>query len=430
MLDLLLIIALGFLGSFGHCMGMCGPLTVALALSQSDYPSARLRDRHDIPSDVPSDSDIAKDRYPERKNNSGQFHLLLNLGRVVSYALIGAALGGLGSIVVASGQLAGIGSNLRQVMAIVTGSLLIWFGIGQIKPRWLPRLPFLHPVSGEIHNRLSWGMNRLSTQSQWWTPILLGSVWGLIPCGFLYTAQLKAVETGSWFTGMMTMLCFGLGTAPMMLGVGISASRVSADRRSQLFRLGGWVTLLIGVLTLLRADAMVDYTGHGALLLLMLALMARPLSVFWTAPLQYRRLIGVAAFILALAHTAHMLDHSLNWNPDAIAFMIPQHRLGMVLGILSLVLMVPAAITSSDRLQQELRQRWRKIHLLTLPGMILAVGHTVLIGSHYLGDLQGNLDSKLRVAAVVILGSLILLFRSPWLWKIIGHQQSYVPPKS
>jgi hypothetical protein len=44
--------------------------------------------------------------------------------------------------------------------------------------------------------------------------------------------------------------------------------------------------------------------------------------------------------------------------------------------------------------------------------------------------LQVNLDSKLRVAAVVILGSLILLSRSPWLWKIIGHQKSYVPPKS
>jgi uncharacterized protein len=427
-LDLLLIVALGFLGSFGHCMGMCGPLTVALALSQGDSLSdtrkdsfhVALRDRHNEPS-VP---DSTSDRHPVKNINPWQFHLLLNLGRIFSYALVGAALGSLGSMVVASGQLAGIGSSLRQGMAIFTGSLLIWFGIGQIKPHWLPRLPFLHPVSGEIHDRLSLGMNRLSTQQQWWTPALLGGVWGLIPCGFLYTAQLKAVETGSWFIGMMTMLCFGLGTAPMMLGVGVSTSRVSTDRRSQLFRLGGWVTLVIGILTLLRSDAMVDYTGHGALLLLMLALMARPLSAFWTLPLQYRRLIGVGAFILALAHTAHMLDHSLNWNPDAIAFMIPQHRLGMVLGILSLFLMLPAAVTSSDRLQQKLGQRWRKIHLLTLPGMILAVGHTVLLGSHYLGDMQMSLDSKLRVAAVVILGSLILLFRSPWLWKIIGRQKS------
>ena len=404
MIELLLIIALGFVGSFGHCVGMCGPLTVALALSQQD------------------DSD--------RGMSGFQFHLLLNLGRVVSYTLVGATLGGLGSIVVASGQLAGIGSSLRQIMAILTGILLIWFGIRQIKPHWLPQLPFLHPLTGSIHKRLNSGMNQLSVQQQWWTPALLGGVWGLIPCGFLYTAQLKAVETGSLPAGAMTMLCFGLGTLPMMLGVGVSASKISGDRRSQLFRLGGWVTLAIGILTLLRTDAMIDYTGHGALILLMLALIARPLSRFWHAPLQYRRTIGVGAFVLALAHTAHMLEHSLNWNLDAIAFMFPQHRLGMAGGILSLFLMLPATVTSSDRLQQNLGERWRKIHLLTVPALIFAVGHTVLLGSHYLGSLQLDLDHKVRGIVVIALGVLVLLLRSPFFWKIICHRQSYVPPKN
>ena len=401
MLDLLLIVALGFLGSFGHCMGMCGPLTVALALSQDNGTN---------------------------KMKGWQFHLLLNLGRICSYGMVGLALGGLGSIVVASGQLAGIGSSLRQFMAVFTGILLIWFGIGQIKPGLLPRLPFLHPLQGKVHQRLNSGMDRLSSKRQWWTPFLLGGVWGLIPCGFLYTAQLKAVETGSLLLGALTMLCFGLGTAPMMLGVGISASKISADRRSQLFRLGGWVTLTIGILTLLRSDAMVDYTGHAALLLLMLALVARPLSKFWLVPLQNRRIIGVGAFVLATAHTAHMLDHSLNWNPDAIAFMLPQHRLGMILGILSLALMVPAAITSSDRQQKKLGKRWRKIHLLTVPSFILVVGHTVLLGSHYLGDLQLSTDSQIRVVIVILLTALVLFSRSLFVWKIIGRANSYVPP--
>ena len=404
MLELLLIIALGFVGSFGHCVGMCGPLTVALALSQQDNQDHHFR--------------------------GFRFHLLLNLGRVISYALVGASLGSLGSIVVASGQLAGIGSSLRQFMAIFTGILLIWFGLRQIRPHWLPQLPFLHPLTGSIHNRLNSGMNRISTQTQWWTPALLGGVWGLIPCGFLYTAQLKAVETGSLAAGAMMMLGFGLGTLPMMLGVGVSASKISADRRSQLFRLGGWVTLAIGILTLLRTDAMVDYTGHGALLLLMLALIARPLSRFWTAPLQYRRTIGVGSFILALAHTAHMLEHSLNWNLDAIAFMFPQHRLGMAGGILSLFLMLPATVTSSDRLQQNLGQRWRKIHLLTVPALIFAIGHTVLLGSHYLGDLQLGLDNKLRAVLVLFLGALVLGLRSSFFCKIIGYKKSYVPPKN
>jgi uncharacterized protein len=70
-LDLLLIVALGFLGSFGHCIGMCGPLTVAFALSQESDRPARIK--------------------------GWQFHLLLNTGRIISYSLVGAVLGGLGS---------------------------------------------------------------------------------------------------------------------------------------------------------------------------------------------------------------------------------------------------------------------------------------------------------------------------------------------
>ena len=385
MLDLLLIVTLGFLGSFGHCVGMCGPLTVAFALSQQDSKSEQI--------------------------NGWQFHLLLNLGRIISYSFVGAALGGLGSVFVASGQLAGIGSDLRQGMAIITGILLVWFGLGQLKPNLLPRIPFFHPLQGEIHNRLNSGMNQVSVNQYWWTPALLGSFWGLIPCGFLYAAQLKAVETGDLWIGALTMMCFGLGTIPTMLGVGVSASKISADRRSQLFRLGGWVTVTIGILTLLRTDAMIDYTGHGALLLLMVALIARPLSLFWAVPMQYRRIIGVGSFVLALAHTAHMMDHSLNWNPDAIAFMLPQHRLGMMGGIISLFLMLPAAITSSDRWQKYLGQYWRKIHLLSVPALVFAVFHTVLLGSHYLGELQLSFNSKLRVGIVLILGSIVLLAR-------------------
>ncbi|BAZ43292.1 ferric reductase domain-containing protein [Chondrocystis sp. NIES-4102] len=404
MLDLLLIFTLGFLGSFGHCVGMCGPLTVAFALSQADNANKVI--------------------------SGWQFQTLLNLGRIVSYALVGAALGGLGSAFVASGQLAGIGSYFRQLMAFLTGILLIWFGLSQIKPNWLPRLPLLHPLQGDIHNRLSLGMNKLATQQQWWTPALLGSIWGLIPCGFLYVAQLKAVETGSLLSGAITMFCFGLGTMPIMLGVGISATKVSADRRSQLFRLGGWVTLMIGFLTLLRTDAMVDYTGHTSLFLLMLALVARPLSRFWAAPWQYRRLIGVTAFILALVHTGHMLNHSFNWNLEAIAFMLPQHRLGVIAGVSAIFLMFPAAITSSDRSRQKLRQSWRKIHLLTVPALILAITHTVLLGSHYLGDLELGLDSKLRVLIIILLGIVVLLLRSPFIWAIFGRRQDYVPPKS
>ncbi|MEW6492774.1 MAG: sulfite exporter TauE/SafE family protein [Cyanobacteriota bacterium] len=385
LLELFLIMTLGFLGSFGHCVGMCGPIAVAFSLSQ---------------------------KPKNHKKLPLQFHILLNLGRIVSYALVGAGIGALGSVLLAGGQLAGIGSGLRQGMAILAGIMLIWFGLMQLKPDFLPRLPLLHPLTqGKWHQRLSVAMAELSAKSHWWTPALLGGVWGLMPCGFLYAAQIKAAETGNLWLGAATMLAFGLGTMPTMIGLGISASKLSTDQRSQLYRLGGWMTLTIGILTLLRTDAMVDYTGHASLILLMLALIARPISRFWAQPLKYRRAIGVGSYVLALAHTGHMLEHTLQWNVEALSFMLPMHQVGIWAGIVALVLMTPAALTSFDRLQNTLGKRWRQIHLLTIPALLLTTVHTVLIGSHYLGSLEGTWVNQVMVAIASLLTVSVLVVR-------------------
>lgn len=395
---------LGFLGSFGHCVGMCGPIAVAFSLSH---------------------------KQDNQKNLSLGFHLLLNLGRIVSYALVGAGIGALGSVVIAGGQLAGVGSGLRQGMAIVTGVMLIWFGLVQIKPDFLPRLPLLHPLTqGKLHQRFSAAMADLSAKPHWWTPTLLGGVWGLIPCGFLYAAQIKAAATGNLWMGAATMLAFGLGTMPTMLGVGVSASKLSAEKRSALFRLGGWVMLIIGILTLLRTDAMVDYTGHASLILLMLALIARPISGLWAQPLRYRRALGVGAYVLGLAHAGHMLDHTLRWNFEALSFMLPLHQVGIWTGIVALGLMTPAALTSFERLQTSLGKRWRYIHLLAIPALLLAAIHTVLIGSHYLGQLEWAWQNQLRsaIAGILVIGVLLLRWR--WLWSLFSLEKFYAPPNS
>ena len=367
MIDLILIATLGFLGSFGHCAGMCGALTVSFALSTKNQ---------------------------ETWWTSLVFHLLLNGGRIVSYGLVGGILGGFGNLLFTS--------QVRQIMAIITGLLLIWWGLIRIKPDFLPQLPIIHPLQGKLHQSLSLAMNRVANRNSWWTPVVLGLLWGLIPCGFLYIAQIKSAETGDLWWGAATMLAFGLGTMPTMLGVGVSASRISADRRSQLFRLGGWITLIIGILTLLRTQAMIDYTGHGALLLLMLALIARPISGWWKGLLRYRRLIGVSSYILAIAHVLHQLDHSLNWQPQAIFFMLPSHQLGLIAGIVALLLITPAAITSSPRWQKSLGKSWRKIHLLSVPALILGVIHTIYVGSHYLGELEPTWHNQVRTIVVIV----------------------------
>jgi sulfite exporter TauE/SafE len=397
MLDLLLIAILGFLGSFGHCAGMCGPLTMAFSLSNS---------RND-------------------KLAAFRFHLLLNLGRIAAYALVGAAIGGLGSVLIAGGLLAGTGSELRRAIALLTGTMLIWFGVVQIQPNLLPRLPLLHPMS---HDRVGQAMSKLSAQKNWWVPVGLGLLWGLIPCGFLYAAQIKAAETGNPVLGAATMLAFGLGTGPTMLGVGFFAGRLSANRRSQLFRMGGWVTVAIGILTLLRTDEMVDFTGHAALLCLMLALLARPVSKFLPQLLRYRRALGVGAFVLAVAHTFHILDHTLQWNFDAVSFMLPQHQLGMAAGMLSLLLMVPAAVTSVDRIQNFLGKLWRMLHLLSVPAFLLCAVHAALIGSHYLGGFEWTAVNQLRALLLGIIALGVLLVRSRLFWSVLSLKNFYVSP--
>lgn len=411
MLDLFLLFVLGFLGSFGHCAGMCGPIAAAFSLSQ--------RRENSVGRPL---AGISK--------RSLLFHLLLNLGRLLSYALIGAGIGALGSVLVAGGQMAGVGSLLRRVMALLTGSLLIWFGLTQVSPEILPRLPFLHPLlQGKLHERLSSVMVKLSFGDRWWTPFSLGAIWGLIPCGFLYTAQIKAAGAGSAWAGSLTMLAFGLGTLPTMLLVGVSAGMMSRDRRSQLFRMGGWVTLTIGILTLLRsADTMVDYTGHAALICLMLALIARPVSHLWTFPLRYRRAFGVGAFILSIAHMFHMVVHSWNWRVEKLFFMLPQHQQGIVMGGIALLLMLPLAITSFDRAQKWLGRGWRSLHLLSIPALILGIMHTILVGSHYLGALQ--LSDFNRGATVMLgaIGVVVLLIRHRWLWSLLGLEKFYAAP--
>ncbi|MFM5889479.1 MAG: sulfite exporter TauE/SafE family protein [Dolichospermum sp.] len=398
MLDLSLIILLGFLGSFGHCFGMCGPLTVAFSLSK------------------------------QQKNPTWQqqlkFHTLLNLGRMLSYTLAGAAIGSIGSVLVEGGQLAGIGSNLRHWIAIITGMMLIWFGLGQIKPGFLPHIPLLHPLlKSNLHNKLSADMMKLSAQTQWWTPVILGMTWGLMPCGFLYAAQIKAAATGNLWQGAVTMLAFGIGTLPIMVGVSVSTALLSQDRRSQLFQLGGWVTLVIGVITLLRTgDTMTDYSGHAALICLILSLIARPVNSFWSALLRYRRALGVGAFVLSGVHTLHHFQHALNWNFTAFWFLPLEFQWGISAGVVALIFITPAACTSFDFMQNLLGKYWRQIHLFSVPALLLSAIHTVLMGSHYFRN-------QLTVILLGIITLGVLLVRSRYFWIYLGLKKFYVPPK-
>ncbi len=403
------MVALGFVGSFGHCVGMCGPLTIAFSLSSSG--AKRAGESH-------SGSQGNDKTQTDTWRSQLQFHGLLNLGRLVSYSLVGAIIGGLGSAVAAGGQWFGVGSPVRQGLSILTGVSLIWFGLVQIKPQWLPKIPVLHPLSGvKGHQRINDWFDRFGRNATWFQPALIGLLWGSIPCGFLYAAQLKAIAAGSPLAGAITLLSFGLGTLPVMIGVGTTVGQLGSDRRSQLFQLGGWISMVVGGLTLLRTGQMVDHTGHCALICLMLSLMARPIANLWSAPLKYRRGIGVAAYVLALAHCAHMFEHSFEWQWQAILFLPPSNQWGIWGGAIALILLTPAALTSFDWAQKNLGKAWRSLHLLSVPAFILAAGHTVFSGSSYLGQIDLSRLNWARTGVVVCLVAIVCVAR--WIkWQI------------
>lgn len=404
MLDLLLLTSLGFLGSFGHCLGMCGPIAVAFSLAT---PGQR----------------------PPSPWRQVAFHLALNLGRLVSYVLVGAAIGSLGSVLVAGGSVAGVGSPLRRGIALLTGAMLMGFGLRQVAPGLLPKLPVIHPLQGRLHTTLQGAMARTAQAQRWWTPAVLGLAWGLIPCGFLYAAQLKAAATSSPLEGALTLGAFGVGTLPMMVGVGASSAWLSRDRASQLFRLGGWITLAIGILTLTRTgDTMGDPTGYLALGLLVLSLIARPISGLWPGPLRYRRLIGVGAWVLAIAHSLHMVTHSWNWNLRAIRFMLPQHQQGILAGALALGLMIPLALTSSPAAQRWLGHQWRRLHLLSLPALGLGLLHGAWMAASP-GETALWGIPLVPGTVLACIGLAVLAVRSRWVWTMMKVEHWYVAPK-
>jgi uncharacterized protein len=189
------------------------------------------------------------------------------------------------------------------------------------------------------------------------------------------------------------------------------------------------VTLVMGVVTLLRTSEMVDYTGYGAIVLLGLALVARPISGFWPGLLRYRRALGVGAFFLVLAHLAHAVAHSFDWNLAAVTFMVPSQQWGMGLGIGATVCMLPGAVTSFDGAVKYLGVYWRKLHLLALPALVLAAGHILWSGSGYFGGFQMTAWNWGRIVCLNLGILVILLLRSSLVWKLIGLETRYVWPK-
>ena len=157
-----------------HCIAMCGGINLAQSVGAKGSGKASLRNP-----------------------------LLYNLGRVISYTVIGGVVGGIGSVLFLSETLKAILLALAAVGMLLMGlSMLGWL------PWWLtPRMPkFLS--------------SRVGKSGAGKGPLVVGLLNGFMPCGPLQAMQLYALATGSVLTGALSMFLFSLGTVPLMLGAG------------------------------------------------------------------------------------------------------------------------------------------------------------------------------------------------------------------
>lgn len=215
--DYLLAFTTGLLGGFGHCIGMCGPLVASYTLAGAPRGA------------VSFFSPLAP-------------HLLYNLGRITTYALIGAFMGLSGSFVNTAGRLAG----LQNVVAVAAGLIMIFMGLGITgifgNTAWL-----------EVHNLpVLLLAQRIRASSSPFRYYPLGAVLGLLPCGLSYTVFIASAGTGNAAAGMLTALLFGAGTLPALLFFGTAMSTLGAALRGRIYRAGGAAVIVMGVYFVLK----------------------------------------------------------------------------------------------------------------------------------------------------------------------------------
>lgn len=216
-MDLLAALTLGFFGSL-HCIGMCGPLALALLPTNGTRASfARLM--------------------------SGS--LLYNGGRAVTYSLLGLCFGLLGSAARVAGW--------QQALSIITGVvILLWL----LLPKHLTqRVEAKHRVAAVL-SHLKSGMNRLLRSHRWASQFGVGVLNGLLPCGFVYLALAGALAQPSVARSMAFMVLFGLGTMPAMLAIALPNGLVSPSIRFSLRRLLPVGTAVVAILLIVRGLAL------------------------------------------------------------------------------------------------------------------------------------------------------------------------------
>lgn len=169
--------------------------------------------------------------------------LLYNLGRVISYTVIGGLIGALGSVVSFSGPARGLVAILSGVFMVIMGVSML--GIFPWINRITPRLPrFIREKAGSAGRGKG--------------PFIVGLFNGLMPCGPLQAMQLYALGTGSFVVGALSMFFFSLGTLPLMFGLGAIVTYMGGKFTKNMMRFSAVMVVALGIIMVGRGMVLSD----------------------------------------------------------------------------------------------------------------------------------------------------------------------------
>lgn len=192
-----------------HCVAMCGGINLSQCIAQSQ-------------------SGGEESRFAALRPT-----FLYNLGRVVSYTIVGFIVGGLGSVITFS-------TTAQGALKLIAGIFMMIMGINMLGI--FPGLRRLTPRMPRIFSR------RINTEKAKSNgPLIVGLLNGLMPCGPLQSMQIYALSTGSPFAGALSMFLFSLGTVPLMFGIGALSSVLSKKFTHKVMTVGAVLVTVLGL---------------------------------------------------------------------------------------------------------------------------------------------------------------------------------------
>lgn len=223
-----------------HCIAMCGGINLSQCIPQGETPNER------------SKLDTFRPAF------------LYNLGRVISYTVIGFILGFVGMLI-GGGSGAGLSTLFQGIIKIIAGILMVIMGINM-----LGIFPWLRRFHLRMPKFLAVKIGRKKAKSS--EPLIVGLLNGLMPCGPLQSMQIVALAAGNPFTGAISMFLFSLGTVPLMLGFGSLVSALSRKFSQKVMSVGAVLVVVLGLAMLSQGGSLSGLLLPDRLLALILML--------------------------------------------------------------------------------------------------------------------------------------------------------------